>query len=212
MVHESEQPVLPFHGLLGAKLLVEQAADIEDVLEPRVESKLHSELDLLVSPVPEREPVRQRQRIRVEPPAPLHVERVTRHPPSAGELGVGELHCAPVSLRDGHAQGHGRGAVQPQLIGPEEAAVVVVEAEPVIAGSGNLAVGLRDEEEVALFENDGVGDRMGDRRETLREHAVRADLPVSLGVAGPGPDGMPEARHRGSYRTFRPARAVSIVT
>ncbi len=67
------------------------------------------------------------------------------------------------------------------MVAVEIAAVPVVEPEALTGAGGDLPVGFRQEEDVAVLEDDGLGDAARDRGRGMGEHAA---LAVTLGRRG----------------------------
>jgi hypothetical protein len=114
------------------------------------------------------------------------LQRLQLEAPAVGqlELRVRQL-VDGVAARDGRRdQQPGRHAGDPQLMAGQEAAVVAIEPERVVAGQRHAAVGLRDEEGVGRLEHDRVGEVRG---RAHRRRASSASMRASSSQASTAP-------------------------
>jgi hypothetical protein len=78
------------------------------------------------------------------------------------QVGVGQLEHGLRPLPRVGREHVGRGPSQPQLIAVQIAAIVVIEAQAVLAAQGHIAARLGQEEQVLVLDHDGVGDAARD--------------------------------------------------
>jgi hypothetical protein len=165
MVDEAEHIIPPDRFLELTELRRQHAAHDEDIFELRTRRERYRERNLLIELVVVKgEHIAERETGVIDEALPFNADplRQDRLVPLSDDIGVGILedrHEIVLGGRDKRGVGW---AGELQLIAVEEPAIMIAEAEPVVAGQRHVAIVIGQEEEVTILDRDLIDNASGD--------------------------------------------------
>src|SRR5438876_11705412 len=159
IITEGQRAVFPNRRMPRSVFTLEKAADSKDVLERGLELKFKRKADRIACQVLQQEGVDERQIFSRSDPLPTDLDRVLQERLSIGiQVWIRQSERGLISSI-GIADQHFRlSAAHLELVAIKKTAIVVVETESVSRGQRNGAIGLTQEEQISVLDDEGLSD------------------------------------------------------